>query len=173
MNIQRNLLIGLTASLMTLLSACGDSSTDQAANAKTSDGVDPKDAVIGVTRLNSTSETTNYTAVDGATVIPYPLYPNGIKYRVGGENGLKIVLFETTDTFEEVDEFYRSMAADSYEMPRLMAMSDYVRYSISETDVDPWATAKPGIVIHKFNDDSERDAVGADRSARTNIILSF
>jgi len=126
-----------------------------------------------VTRLNSTSETTNYTAVDGATVIPYPLYPNGIKYRVGGENGLKIVLFETTDTFEEVDEFYRSMAADSYEMPRLMAMSDYVRYSISETDVDPWATAKPGIVIHKFNDDSERDAVGADRSARTNIILSF
>jgi len=171
MTIQRNLSLGVALSALALLSACGGKSTDQTAATETAISKS-KDAVVGVTRLTS-SDPTNFTAVDGATVIPYPLYPNGIKYRVGGENGLKIVLFETTDTFEEVDEFYRNMAADTEAMPRLHAMSDYVRYSVNQGDVDPWATSKPGIVIHRFNDDTERDAVGADKSARTNIILSF
>ena len=36
-------------------------------------------------------------AVIGASEIPYPVYPNGSKYRVGGENGLKIVVFQTED----------------------------------------------------------------------------
>ena len=104
--------------------------------------------------------------------IPYPLYPNGEKYRVGGENGLKIVLFETVDSFEEVDAYYRERS-DGSGMPRLAAMSDYVRYGASDDDTDPWATHRPGIVIHRFNDESERDAVGADETARTNIIMSY
>jgi len=104
--------------------------------------------------------------------IPYPVYPNGEKYRVGGENGLKIVLFETTDSFEEVDAYYGGRAGQSG-MPRLAAMKDYVRYSRVEDDDDPWATHRPGIVIHRFGDDEARDAVGADASARTNIIMSY
>ena len=111
-------------------------------------------------------------AVIGASEIPYPVYPNGSKYRVGGENGLKIVVFQTEDSFEKVDGYYKSLANDS-RMPRLIAMNDYVRYSSSSDDKDPWATYRPGIVIHQFNDDGERLAVGAKDSARTNIIMSF
>lgn len=111
----------------------------------------------------------NLAAVLGASDIPYPLYPNGSKYRIGGENGLKIVLFQTEDSFEEVDAFFQSQAS----MARLSAMNDYVRYSTDSRDQDPWATGKPGIVIHQFNDESEREAVGADEAARTNIIMSF
>ena len=104
--------------------------------------------------------------------IPYPVYPNGAKYRVGGENGLKIVLFETTDSFEEVDAYFGDRAEEAG-MPRLAAMNDYVRYSRETDDDDPWATHRPGIVIHRFGDDEARDAVGADPSARTNIIMSY
>lgn len=111
-------------------------------------------------------------AVQGASKIPYPIYPNGEKYRVGGENGLKIVAFETTDSFDTVDNFYQD-AGQSSGMSRLAAMSDYVRYSNSPEDKDPWATFRPGIVIHRFNDDEEREAVGADGNARTNIIMSY
>lgn len=111
----------------------------------------------------------NLAAVLGASDIPYPLYPNGSKYRIGGENGLKIVLFQTEDSFDEVDSFFQTEAS----MARLGAMNDYVRYSTDSEDQDPWATGKPGIVIHKFNDESERQAVGADDTARTNIIMSF
>ena len=114
----------------------------------------------------------NSTAVIGASEIPYPVYPNGIKYRVGGENGLKIVVFETNDPFEAVDKFYNGEAKDAG-MARLTAMNDYVRYSRNGTDVDPWATHRPGIVIHKFQNDAERQAVGADTNATTNIIMSF
>jgi len=114
----------------------------------------------------------NNTAVIGASEIPYPVYPNGTKYRVGGENGLKIVVFETNDPFEEVEKFYSSEAKEDG-MPRLTAANDYVRYSQNGTDVDPWATHRPGIVIHKFKSDAERQAVGADSTATTNIIMSF
>lgn len=108
-------------------------------------------------------------AVLGSADIPYPLYPNSSKYRIGGENGLKVVLFQTEDSFEQVDAFFQSQA----KLPRLSAMNDYVRYSVDSSDQDPWATAKPGIVIHQFNDADERQAVGADGSAKTNIIMSF
>lgn len=101
--------------------------------------------------------------------IPYPLYPNGSRYRIGGEGDLKIVLFQTEDSFEEVDAYYQREA----NLPRLSAMSDYVRYSTDNEDIDPWATSKPGIVIHQFNDAQEREAVGADVKAKTNIIMSF
>jgi len=111
-------------------------------------------------------------AVFGASEIPYPVYPNGTKYRVGGENGLKIVVFQTDDTFETVDEYYSQVKANAG-MARLMAMQDYVRYSNISADADPWATHKPGIVIHQFNDEVERKAVGASPTARTNIIMSF
>ncbi|MFK7993586.1 MAG: hypothetical protein AB8B87_05580 [Granulosicoccus sp.] len=101
--------------------------------------------------------------------IPYPLYPNGSRYRIGGEGDLKIVLFQTEDSFEDVDAYYQKKA----NMARLSAMSDYVRYSADNSDIDPWETSRPGIVIHQFNDASEREAVGADGKARTNIIMSF
>jgi len=112
------------------------------------------------------------TAVLGASEIPYPVYPNGTKYRVGGENGLKIVVFETNDPFEEVDRFYNSEASEEG-MPRLTAMSDYVRYAQNIADADPWATHRPGIVIHEFENDAQRQAVGANTGATTNIIMSF
>jgi len=115
---------------------------------------------------------TAMSAVNGVSEIPYPVYPNGSKYRVGGENGLKIVVFETEDSFEKVDRYYKDLTGKSG-MPRLIAMNDYVRYSSSSDDQDPWATYRPGIVIHQFNDDKERVAVGAKHSARTNIIMSF
>ncbi len=114
----------------------------------------------------------NNSAVIGASEIPYPVYPNGIKYRVGGENGLKIVVFETNDPFEEVDKFYNGEVQEQG-MARLTAMNDYVRYSQNGTDVDPWATHRPGIVIHQFQNDAQRQAVGANSNATTNIIMSF
>ena len=105
--------------------------------------------------------------------IPYPVYPNGLKYRVGGENGMRIVLYQTEDSFEEVDAYYQAQAGKQSGMPRLTAMNDYVRYSADDNDMDPWETSKPGIVIHKFNNESEREAVGASEKANTNIIMSF
>lgn len=126
--------------------------------------------------LNSVEESpldeSSMSAVVGASEIPYPIYPNGSKYRVGGENGLKIVVFQTEDSFAKVDGYYKSLTGESG-MPRLLAMNDYVRYSSSADDKDPWATYRPGIVIHKFNEDGERAAVGAKGSAQTNIIMSF
>lgn len=111
-------------------------------------------------------------AVFGASEIPYPVYPNGTKYRVGGENGLKIVVFQTDDTFVDVDQYYTQISNDTG-MARLSAMNDYVRYSQGNEDLDPWATHKPGIVIHRFKSEDERRAVGASASAKTNIIMSF
>ena len=111
-------------------------------------------------------------AVMGASEIPYPIYPNGSKYRVGGENGLKIVVFQTEDSFDEVDAYYRSVSADRG-TPRLHAMADYVRYPSEADDGDPWATYRPGIVIHEFDGEEARRTAGATASARTNIIMSY
>lgn len=125
-----------------------------------------------VERVDLDSADSALAAVFGASEIPYPVYPNGQKYRVGGENGLKIVVFQTDDDFNSVDEYYSDFKENAG-MARLMAMQDYVRYSNGDTDSDPWATDKPGIVIHQFNDEIERKAVGASPTARTNIIMSF
>ncbi len=119
-----------------------------------------------------TNEENPLAAVVGASEIPYPVYPNGTKYRVGGENGLKIVVFQTEDTFDKVDEYYNGLS-DNAGMARIMAMNDYVRYSNNSDDIDPWATHRPGIVIHEFESDNEREAVGASAVANTNIIMSF
>jgi hypothetical protein len=179
MTIKRSLSLGLALTTTALLVACGGDSAKDSTNLTTKTEpviLNGKDAVVSVTQLNSattqTSSDTTPVAIGGATQIPYPVYPNGNKYRVGGENGLKIVLFETSDSFEEVDEFYRNLT-QSEQMPRMLAMNDYVRYSAAPDDVDPWATYRPGIVIHQFNDDAERSAVGANEKALTNIILSF
>ena len=83
------------------------------------------------------------------------------------------MLFETVDSFTEVDAFYQAQTADMEAMPRLSAMEDYVRYSGDAGDTDPWETARPGVVIHQFNSASEREAVGASVTATTNIIMSF
>ncbi len=120
----------------------------------------------------SDSESNPLAAVVGASEIPYPMYPNGTKYRVGGENGLKIVVFQTEDTFDQVDDYYKNLS-DNSGMARITAMNDYVRYSREAEDIDPWATHKPGIVIHEFNDQNSRQAVGASALAKTNIIMSF
>jgi len=155
----------LTIALVSALSACGkgpESVTEGAqvltnAAGKLADEADAKNALA---------------AVIGASEIPYPVYPNGTKYRVGGENGLKIVVFQTEDSFEMVDEFYHSMG-DNESMVREMAMSDYVKYSPGAEGSDPWATHIPGIVIHEFDNDDSRKAVGASDAAKTNIIMSF
>lgn len=126
--------------------------------------------------LNATDNAVNddnaLSAVVGASEIPYPVYPNGTKYRVGGENGLKIVVFQTEDPFHKVDDYYNGLS-DNAGMARIMAMSDYVRYSNNNDDLDPWATHLPGIVIHEFEGEDARQAVGASAMAKTNIIMSF
>lgn len=121
---------------------------------------------------NATVEEIASTPID-ADKIPYPVYPNSSPYRVGDENGLTVVLFETVDSFTEVDAFYQAQTADMEAMPRLSAMEDYVRFSGDVGDTDPWETARPGVVIHQFNSASEREAVGASDTATTNIIMSF
>lgn len=141
----------------TMDSATGSSGT-QSSKATTSD--------------NTQSPVDQRTIGTSDTDIPYPVYPNGTQYRAGNENGLEVVLFQTHDDFEKVDDFYRRMAGDT-DMPRLAAMKDYVRYTVATDDKDPWETSTPGIVIHRFNDDAERAAVGADTKAVTNIIMSF
>lgn len=114
-------------------------------------------------------ESLDLASVLGDGDIPYPVYPNGSHYRIGTENGLKIIVFETEDTFEEVDAYYQVKAG----MARLSAMKDYVRYSRTDEDNDPWETGKPGIVIHEFSSESEKLAAGANDNSRTNIIMSF
>jgi len=159
-----HVLLGL--GLFTLLSACGK---DEPVDTK------PNDDIVVQTDVKMTAadaQEPSSTAVIGASEIPYPAYPNGEKYRVGGENGLKIVLFQTEDAFEDVDEFYSQLSEDGG-MPRLKAMSDYVRYSTRLDDMDPWGTDQPGIVIHQFNEIDEIEAVGASETAKTNIIMSY
>ena len=166
--------IGLVS--LSLLAGCGgESSTNDTSQITTTaepvssvDTASP-DTVLPTDQLGNEAA---LSAVIGASEIPYPVYPNGSKYRIGGENGLKIVVFETTDSFEKVDQFYQDTVSRDG-MPRLVAMNDYVRYGSSQDDQDPWATYRPGIVIHKFKDDGERSAVGADDTALTNIIMSF
>ncbi|MFK7889462.1 MAG: hypothetical protein AB8B63_01505 [Granulosicoccus sp.] len=129
-------------------------------------------SVAATTSDNAQSPAQLRTVSTSDTRIPYPVYPNGTQYSAGKEDGLEVVLFQTRDGFEKVDDFYRRMADDT-DMPRLAAMEDYVRYTVATDDKDPWETSTPGIVIHRFNDDAERAAVGADAKAVTNIIMSF
>jgi hypothetical protein len=159
------------------LSACGQNADEQQSK-KTL----PLDTAVIVNSSEANSNEmpdmkgsgSTLSAVIGASDIPYPVYPNGNKYRVGGENGLKIVVFQTEDTFAQVDAYYTAYySSDEALMPRLIAMKDYVRYSTDTEDRDPWATYRAGIVIHEFNNNNERYAVGAKDSARTNIIMSF
>ena len=169
--------------LASTLVSCGkdnDSASQQPAAAAVEPALgNAEDTATGASQWNESSDMNvpadqidtdeNLAAVLGAADIPYPLYPNSSKYRIGGENGLKIVLFQTEDSFEEVDAFYQSEA----KLPRLSAMNDYVRYSVESGDQDPWATTKPGIVIHQFKNADERQAAGADGASQTNIIMSF
>ena len=156
--------------LLTLV-ACGDDPADKLKGAVEPIANAASSAASDVLP-DMTGDDDTLSAVIGASEIPYPVYPNGSKYRVGGENGLKIVVFQTDDDFEQVDRYYREVSGQ-VGMPRLIAMNDYVRYSKDNDDKDPWATYRPGIVIHQFNTDDERQAVGAKGTARTNIIMSF
>jgi len=163
----QNTLRGLAVIALAIsITACGDEKTDQ---------IDPN--LVTAQEVNAISpadviKEDPLAAVVGASEIPYPMYPNGTKYRVGGENGLKIVVFQTEDPFHKVDDYYNGIS-DNVGMARIMAMSDYVRYSNGTEDLDPWATHLPGIVIHEFDGEEERQAVGASAVARTNIIMSF
>ncbi len=111
-------------------------------------------------------------AISGTSKIPYPLYPNARQYRIGGEEGLKIVLFETEDPFYMVDAYYRR-SIDKTGLSRLLAMSDYVRYAADDSDSGAWDTDMPGIVIHEFPNRDQAKELGAATTARTNIIMSF
>lgn len=162
-----------------LVSACQRESPSEPVDEQT-------DSATGSATLSTVTEDSDASATEGSAVtasaadesllptddVPYPIYPNGNRYRVGGENGLKIVLFETADSFEEVDAFY-SAQAEQQGMPRLHAMTDYVRFGSGADDQDAWATHRPGIVVHEFSGDAEREAVGADSGAQTNIIISY
>ena len=159
------------AVLASFLTACGNNSGDVG---EQTDGEAPAAGTVSRaadTISNNYADSENLQAVADQVTddLPYPVYPNGTQYRTGGENGLTIVLFQTEDSFEEVDAYYN----DAADMPRLSAMRDYVRYSVEGGDDDPWATDQPGIVIHEFKDEAERDAVGADKTATTNIIMSY
>lgn len=162
-------LVALTTSII----ACTKNS-EQTNNPKPETTAE-KQVITNEINANTTTqdaESNPLAAVVGASEIPYPMYPNGTKYRVGGENGLKIVVFQTEDSFDQVDDYYKNLS-DNSGMARITAMNDYVRYSRESEDIDPWATHKPGIVIHEFNDQSSRRAVGASALAKTNIIMSF
>ena len=171
MKAPRILTYSVSAMALLTLVACGDDPADKLKGA-----VEPIANAAGSAAADvlpdMTGDDDTLSAVIGASEIPYPVYPNGSKYRVGGENGLKIVVFQTDDDFEQVDRYYREVSGQAG-MPRLIAMNDYVRYSKDNEDKDPWATYRPGIVIHQFNTDDERQAVGAKGTARTNIIMSF
>ena len=171
MKAPRILTYSVSAMALLTLVACGDDPADRLKGA-----VEPIANAAGSAASDvlpdMAGDDDTLSAVIGASEIPYPVYPNGSKYRVGGENGLKIVVFQTDDDFEQVDRYYREVSGQ-VGMPRLIAMNDYVRYSKDNDDKDPWATYRPGIVIHQFNTDDERQAVGAKGTARTNIIMSF
>lgn len=115
-------------------------------------------------------------AVTGSNAIPYPIYPEAKQYRIGGENGLQVVLFETSDSFEDVDKFYKRYGG-SQGYARLVGMADYVRYDTTResasSSADAWKNDKPGIVIHSFSDSDEAAQSGARPDARTNIIVSY
>lgn len=187
-NLQTKLIITCVSSV--LITACGQSKDEPIAQAQESvQALTIKDTNIEPVaqaedlvseqwkeseELNQVAEqlNTKLASADqssGSRDIPYPVYPNASKYRIGGENGLRIVLFQTEDSFQEVDAYFQEQA----DLARLGAMPDYVRYSTSSDDNDPWATNEPGIVIHEFNNESEKSAVGADETARTNIIMSY
>ena len=171
MKAPRILTYSVSAMALLTLVACGDDPADKLKGAVEPIANAPGSAASDVLPDMAGDDDT-LSAVIGASEIPYPVYPNGSKYRVGGENGLKIVVFQTDDDFEQVDRYYREVSGQ-VGMPRLIAMNDYVRYSKDNDDKDPWATYRPGIVIHQFNTDDERQAVGAKGTARTNIIMSF
>lgn len=116
-------------------------------------------------------------AVSGSDAIPYPIYPEAKQYRVGGENGLHVVIFETNDSFEEVDSFYQNYIG-SQGYARLVGMADYVRYDTSREAAagntsDAWRNDRPGIVIHGFTNRDEAINSGADAASKTNIIVSY
>lgn len=175
LSIKPALILALSCSGL-LLSACDNpfsKDTEEHSDVVVMPATTAVGGAVAENRIDLDSADTALAAVFGASEIPYPVYPNGQKYRVGGENGLKIVVFQTDDDFDDVDAYYSDIK-DNAGMARLLAMQDYVRYASTEgTDADPWATHKPGIVIHQFNDEVERKAVGASPTARTNIIMSF
>ncbi len=115
-------------------------------------------------------------AISGSNEIPYPIYPDAKQYRIGGENGLHVVLFETNDSFEEVDSFYKRYGG-SQGYARLVGMPDYVRYDVTReatgSTTDAWNNTKPGIVIHGFSSSDEAAESGATPGAKTNIIVSY
>ncbi|MBX2882694.1 MAG: hypothetical protein KTR32_22275 [Granulosicoccus sp.] len=169
MSIHTNLLPTslLGTCLLAMLAGCGEKPQDTAESAT---AIVPQSATIE-TVAEAPTKSTYQAPLPGTGLIPYPLYPNATKYRIGGENGLKIVVFETEDSFENVDEFFQHSPAKV--LARLQGMEQYVKYALEATDNDPWATDRPGIVIHDFADVDEAIQFGAAPESRTNIIMSY
>lgn len=159
------------ACLLSLTTGCGEKSQDATTPTVTSSIEMPTTSATDNPTEDKRVTSTYQVALPGASVIPYPMYPNATKYRIGGENGLKIVVFETEDTFESVDAFFQH--SRTKDLARLQSMDQYVRYAAEETDNDPWATHRPGIVIHHFADNDEAVQYGAAPESRTNIIMSY
>ncbi len=104
--------------------------------------------------------------------IPFPLYPNATRYRIGGQNGLKLALFETTDEFGDVDHFYAEKATKTG-LLRQQIMPDYVQYGELSGAQPAITEENPGVLIYAFFDAREAQQAGATPNARTSIIIIY
>lgn len=164
----------ISASLIILLTGCGQTETDATLQTPAGNVTSPQASADDSKTGTDNGPVTAFVPVADNNNIPYPLYPNGSRYRIGGENGLKIVVFETTDKFDQVDSFYNQSLAKKGDAARNLMMADAVRYTpAGHTGDDPWDTETPGIVIHEFADPDEASRYGAAAQSKTNIIMSF
>jgi len=165
------IIVTVVTSSLLLMTGCGrggSSDTD------TVQAVTQAQSNIGKKPDTAQNGTTEFVALDSDTAIPYPIYPNAKRYRVGGENGLKIVVFETPDGFADVDAFFKQSLATQQTLARQEMMADYVKYAPEVANAeDQWRSDQPGIVIHQFADATEAANYGAGSASRTNIIMSF
>lgn len=155
------------ASLFVALSTGGCSELEPA---NTGSALTNKRALVPINLL---SPPVTVASMPHALEVPYPLYPNGTKYRIGGESGLKIVAYETIDDFTAVDKYFTEQASKKG-LSRHPVMSDYVRYEKGGgRGIDPWEPGRPGVIIHTFTDESEALSYGAAPDSKTNIIISY
>ncbi len=149
----------------------------QNATAAKKDGADSMIIVESAFRPDNSDPSDNSGLLFTSRSSDYPTYPSAERYRIGGENGLKIVVFETTDSFADVDAYFSEQSVD-YQLERSATTLDYVKYTFKgdtkKTDTpDPWDIASPGIVIHTFLNSDDAVGYGASPASKTNIIVSY
>ncbi len=142
---------------------------------RTTDATDSDNLVI-IESAYKPDASDNNSLLPSSQQVEFPEYPAAERYRIGGENGLKIVVFETQDSFEQVDAFF-SQQAQAYDLKRLSTTLDYVKYTATHAGGsaadDAWDASMPGIVIHAFLNADDAVGYGASPESKTNIILSY